>query len=187
MLLGYPGTGKFTVASEVVRQVRSNGDEVRLIDNHATANLLFDLIEEADGKSRLPADIFDRVREINLTVLRTIDELSPKDWSFVFTHHLVDTDENRAYLKEVKEVAERRGANYLNVVLSCDLGTLVERVVRADRRHRNKLTDPERALEIVEFGQLLPADALKIDVSQLLSADAAKAILARSHEEMSDP
>jgi hypothetical protein len=63
----------------------------------------------------------------------------------------------------------------------------VERVVRADRRHRNKLTDPERALEIVEFGQLLPADALKIDVSQLLSADAAKAILARSHEEMSDP
>jgi hypothetical protein len=45
----------------------------------------------------------------------------------------------------------------------------------------------ERALEVAHFGQLLPADALKVDVSHQTTADAARAILARLYDVIPDP
>ena len=37
-LLGYPGTGKYTVARALVDQLEAGGATVRLIDNHLVAN-----------------------------------------------------------------------------------------------------------------------------------------------------
>jgi len=42
--LGFPGTGKFTVATELVRQLNVAGHTAKLLDNHLTANLIFDLV-----------------------------------------------------------------------------------------------------------------------------------------------
>lgn len=54
LILRFPGTGKFTVAKELVSSLDSDEVPARLIDNHTTANVLFHLIAEADGKTRLP-------------------------------------------------------------------------------------------------------------------------------------
>ena len=95
LVLGYPGTGKFTVAKELVTALSTGEGSVKLIDNHVAANVLFDLIAEADGRSVLPPEVVDNVREINLIIARTIDEVSPRDWSFVLTHHLRDNERNQ--------------------------------------------------------------------------------------------
>jgi Cdc6-like AAA superfamily ATPase len=89
LVLGYPGTGKFTVAKGLVSTL-STGAPARLIDNHVAANILFDLIAEADGRSVLPPAVLDNVREINLVIARTIDELSPLNCRSVvtFTAHV---------------------------------------------------------------------------------------------------
>jgi hypothetical protein len=178
LLLGSPGTGKYTVAQELVAQLRERGEEVRLLDNHRVSNILFDLIAEADGRSRLPTAIFERVRELNLSVLRTIDELSPRDWSFVFTHHLVDTEDNRVYVAELARVAHDRKARFVPVVLTCELGELAGRIPRVDRRDRNKLVDVERGLAMTGDPIVRPDAALALDVTTLPPAVAAGEIIA---------
>jgi hypothetical protein len=45
-------------------------------------------VAEADGSSELPAGVFPLLRQVNLAVLRAVDELAPHGWSFVFTHYL---------------------------------------------------------------------------------------------------
>jgi hypothetical protein len=180
LLLGSPGTGKYTVAQELVTQLRERGEEVRLLDNHRVANVLFDLIAEADGRSRLPASIFERVREMNLTVLRTIDELSPRDWSFVFTHHLVDTEDNRAYVAELAGIARDRDARFVPVILMCELGALAERIPRPDRRDRQKLVDVDRGLAMTRDPIVRPESALELDVTTLPPVVAAGEIIAHA-------
>jgi hypothetical protein len=46
------------------------------LTTNGTSNLLFDLIAEADGQTPLPPRVVDNLREMNLIVARTIDELS---------------------------------------------------------------------------------------------------------------
>jgi broad-specificity NMP kinase len=177
VILGYPGTGKLTVASELVRQMSALGHTARLIDNHSVGDLLFPLIKEADGKSPLPSGIVRRFREVSVSVLKTIEELSPPEWSFVFTHHLVDSDSSRVYLEQFRAVAAAKGSRFLPVVLRCSPDTLAERVVMPERLGR-KLTDVARAMEIIEEGILVPADAVVIDITHLSAPEAAKTILA---------
>jgi KaiC/GvpD/RAD55 family RecA-like ATPase len=48
-LTGYPGTGKYTVAKELVAQLVDLGRPVRLMDNHETGNPILRLIEIEPG------------------------------------------------------------------------------------------------------------------------------------------
>ena len=173
LILGYPGTGKFTVGKELVRALSSTGSPVRFIDNHVAANILFDLIAESDGQSVLPRRVLDNVREINLIIARTIDEVSPLDWSFVLTHHLQDNERNHAYVLQLQTIAERRGSVFLPVILTCDRQVLVERVTQAGRRSRNKLIDPSIARSIMDGGMLIPNGSITIDIT---SRDPAEAV-----------
>lgn len=176
LVLGYPGTGKLTVSKELVSSLTADGIPIRLVDNHATANLLFDLIEEADGKTPLPARVLGHVREMNQIVVRTVEELSPPDWSFVFTHHFRDSEQNRSYVGDLKALAETRHSTFLPVVLTCDYGVLLKRVAEPARRSRNKLIDPSIAASIIELGILVPDEALTIDITVLPPAESAKLI-----------
>ena len=180
LVLGYPGTGKFTVAKELVTALSTGEGSVKLIDNHVAANVLFDLIAEADGRSVLPPEVVDNVREINLIIARTIDELSPRDWSFVLTHHLRDNERNHSYVDHLQAIAERRGSIFLPVILTCEPRVLVQRVTQPERRVRNKLVDPSIALRIREGGMLTPNGSMTIDTTSRSPADT----VARIREEL---
>ena len=60
-----------------------------MVDNHHTSNVIFAGLN-VDGVTPLPPEVWDRVREVREALLRTIEELSPPDWSFVFTNVLTD-------------------------------------------------------------------------------------------------
>jgi tRNA uridine 5-carbamoylmethylation protein Kti12 len=171
LILGYPGTGKLTVSKELISTMAADLTPIRLIDNHATANILFDLIAEADGQSVLPPEVLDSVREINLIVARTIDHLSPLDWSFVLTHHLQNNDRNHSYIGRLKSIAEHRGSTFLSVILTCKQDVLLRRVAHTERRSRNKLIEPSIAKSIIEGGMLIPDDSITIDITSRTPAD----------------
>jgi AAA domain len=183
VVMGYPGTGKFTVANELVSELAAGGTTIRLVDNHAAANIVFDLIAEADGKTPLPIGVLDRVRDINLVIARTIDEHSPPAWSFVLTHHLLDNAQDRAYLGRLETLARQRGSTFLLVVLTCDQDVLLDRVAEPERRSRNKLVDRSIALTIIERGMLTPSRAMTIDVTHRTPTETAKMIRSRLVQE----
>ncbi len=176
VVLGYPGTGKFTVSTELVSTLAQEKVPVRLVDNHRVSNVLFDLIAEADGQTVLPSKVLDNVRAMNMIVARTIDELSPPDWSFVFTHHLPDNRRSRSYLARLKAIASNRGSTFLPVVLTCDQEVLLKRVVEPGRRARNKLIDPSIAIDIIEGGMLVTTDSITIDTTFRTPAEVAETI-----------
>jgi hypothetical protein len=186
LVLGYPGTGKFTVAKGLVSALSTGEAPIKLIDNHVAANILFDLIAEADGRSVLPPAVLDNVREINLVIARTIDELSPPDWSFVLTHHLRDNDRNRSYIVQLRTIAERRGSLFLPVVLTCEREVLARRVSQPERRTRNKLIEPSIALNIIEGGMLIPDGALTIDITSRDPAETVRIIRGELARRVSD-
>jgi hypothetical protein len=179
VLLGLPGTGKLTVGTALRDELEGRGHTTKLLDNHRTANILFDLVPEADGSSQLPAAVFPLIRQMNLAVLRAVDELAPHGWSFVLTHHL-PASADPSYLGEIARVSARRGARFVPVVLSCDLAELHRRIGRPDRVANMKLTDPARIPEMVEGGVLVPEGALHLDVTSVPPEEAARTIVAHA-------
>ncbi len=81
-LIGFPGTGKYTIALEL-----ANRTTIRIVDNQLINNPIFSVIG-ADGKTRLPNIVWDKVGVIREAVLDSICTLSPPDFSFVFTNVL---------------------------------------------------------------------------------------------------
>lgn len=183
LLLGFPGTGKYTTALELVRFLSEQGRVVKLLDNHRISNILFDLIAEADGSTPLPPGIFPKIREMNMAVVRTIEQLSPANWSFVFTHYLSDNAANRKYIDAIRQLAHSRNNVFVPIVLSAETDELLRRVPSQDRRVRQKLVDPDLARGLVESGDLLiPHGALHIDVTAKAPVETARSIIKYASE-----
>src|ERR1700694_1840264 len=86
LLIGFAGTGKYTIGRELCERTGA-----KLIDNHLINNPGFTVVN-ADGVTPLPAKVWDRVKEIRATVYRAIRELSPPEMSFVFTMELRESN-----------------------------------------------------------------------------------------------
>lgn len=183
LLLGFPGTGKYTTAVELVRLLSEQGNTAKLLDNHRVSNVLFDLIAEADGSTPLPPGIFPKIREMNMTVINTISELSPKNWSFVFTHYLTDNPTNQKYIEAIRHLADRRNNAFIPFLLSAETDELLRRIPSKSRREMQKLVDSDMARVVVESGDLLiPNDAIHIDVTNLPPTETAASIIRHAHE-----
>jgi Mrp family chromosome partitioning ATPase len=87
LLAGLPGTGKYTIALALAALLSDQGQVVRVVDNHYLANPIFGLIDE-DGVTPLPPDVRLRVRDVREAVTQTIEQISPRDWTVIFTHVL---------------------------------------------------------------------------------------------------
>jgi hypothetical protein len=111
----------------------ARGEEIRLVDNHYINNPIFRPID-VDGLGPLPAGTWDRVGEVRDAVVRTIEELSPKDWSFIFTNDLIELPEDRAWVDRLAAVARRRDSVFIPVRLICEVEELSRRIVSPERR-----------------------------------------------------
>jgi hypothetical protein len=85
LLVGPAGIGKYTVALALEQLLASREQEVRLVDNHYICNPVFGLVAQ-DGLSPVPTAVWDRIGEVRETVAKTIESVSPRGWSFIFTH-----------------------------------------------------------------------------------------------------
>ncbi len=176
-LIGYPGTGKYTVAKEFHAQL----PHFKLVDNHLINNVLFPLIH-ADGVTPLPPRIWDNVSKIWAAVVDTMIHLSPVDYSFILTNHLSTSSEDVAWFNEICRVAEARQAVLVPVTLTISVESHKERIVSDERRARFKETDPAGPEKYAQLQNLLIPDhpnSLVLDISTLSPAESVATI--RTH------
>jgi hypothetical protein len=174
-LIGTPGVGKYTVAKELAALTGA-----RLVDNHAVANVIFNLLDQ-DGIKPLPREVWPHVGAVRRAVLDALVEVSPRHLSFVFTNYLRGEDEaETALFEEMVAVAEVRRSRFVPVLLSCATEELVKRVPNPDRKERMKLVDPSEARrmndEVPRFETDHP-NALRLDVTNIPAAESARRIV----------
>lgn len=140
-LIGPPGVGKATVGRLLAKQLPA-----RLVDNHHWLNPVLSLIEQ-DGVTPLPEHFWELAARSRRVVLDTIVELSPANWSFVFTHAAVGDGKaiDQEILLDIKGVARSRKAHLWAVQLTSSAEELARRVVSPERRDRMKEINPVAA------------------------------------------
>jgi hypothetical protein len=179
-LIGFPGVGKFTIAGQIARLAQERGDRFVVMDNHLTSNVIF-AVMEVDGVKPLPQQVWDHVGGVREAVYRAIEELSPRDWSFVFTNVLTeDHPDDVAAPERLARLAEARGGPYVPVRVHCDRDELRRRVVNETRRERMKWVDADAVTAFAEGRQLVVLDGrtpFDIDVTETAAVDAAAQIL----------
>jgi hypothetical protein len=138
-LIGAPGVGKYAVGKIIAARTGA-----KLVDNHYSINPIFALIEQ-DGRTPLPDQVWQQVGKVRSAVLETIATLSPRDWSFIFTHAASDDPSDVLTCREVLSTAERRGARVIAARLTCEADELVRRVLSPERRAMMKEMDADAA------------------------------------------
>jgi hypothetical protein len=140
LLIGFAGTGKYTIGRELCERTGAH-----LIDNHLINNPIFKVIR-TDGVTPLPAKVWDKVKEIRATVYEAIRELSPPETSFVFTMELrqSNTGDHAAFWDLAKLAAERQ-SRFVPIRLICGVEELCRRVTDPARVAMLKEISPELA------------------------------------------
>ena len=179
-LIGYPGVGKYTIATALAHAAEGPDARFVVVDNHHTSNVILAVLP-VDGVAPLPATVWDRVAEVRHAVIRTIQDLSPPEWSFVFTNVALEDDpSDHAVVEQLARLAGNRHSRYVPVRLTCEIDELLRRVPQPDRRARLKWIDADTVRAFVESRALLtvhhPA-LLELDVTSISPDEAAARIL----------
>lgn len=140
-LLGFPGTGKYTVAQLIAAR-----GGFRIVDNHLVNNPVFTVVR-VDGKTALPKAVWTHAAAIGRVVFECIRTLSPPDFSFVLTNALYEDDPaDHAWFAEIEGLAAERGALFVPVRL----------VISDTEEHRRRVTDPNRESRMKETDPAAP-------------------------------
>jgi predicted kinase len=178
-LLGYPGVGKYTVAREIARLTGAV-----IVDNQVINHPILVLLRW-DATMDLPPGTLDRAAPIRDAVFSALEEIAPRDLSYVLTNVLDDTEECRVLYERVKQIAARRGSVFLPVLLRCDPKEQLRRVTAEERVARMKIADADKVAAFVRSTPLLVPDdpeLLELDTTHLDPADAAAEIVRRASE-----
>lgn len=114
-------------------------------------------------------------------VLTTVADLSPPEWSFVFTADLDDGAQDAALVQRLAAVADRRASRFVVVRLLCDLPELRRRIITPSRRYRrHKSVSEADAVERYAAGVPLLAQwsPATVDVTRLSPNEAATRVIA---------
>lgn len=174
-LIGFAGTGKYTIAKEICRLT-----DARLVDNHLINNPVFSLIR-TDGKTLLPEIVWEKTWAIRHIVLDVIKDISPTEFSFVFTNELVDgSSDDEKLFSEIVELAASRNSKLVPVRLLCDEEELCSRIQSSDRITRLKNTNVDNARKKIRSQKVLSIKhphVLDLNVTNLSPLQAAEAII----------
>jgi hypothetical protein len=178
-LVGFAGTGKLTIARELAPLLGA-----KIVDNHWVNNPIFGLLQ-TDGKTKLPAAVWDRVDEVRRAVHDTIATLSPREWNFIFTHAAHDDEPaDHEIFASILNVAERRQALLVPVRLTCAEEELIRRVVSPERPDRLKSISTDSARRSSRTRQVLVPrhpNLLDLDVTSIPASEAASKIYDQAH------
>lgn len=179
-LLGFPGTGKYTVAQAMVEQLAARGEPAALLDNHATANLIWSLVPR---DRRFDPDVMARLAELRDVLWDAAAELTSPTHSLILTNYLPPGRPPNA-LDRHRELAQHLGLPLVAVVLRCDPDEVIKRIANPDRAARLKLVDPARARELMASPLTLPSwpELLDLEVTGLSPAEAAARVIALADE-----
>ena len=178
-LIGFAGTGKLTIANEILEL-----SPFLLVDNHFINNVVFSLID-TDGNGPLPPSVWENVGKVRSIVFHTIRYLSKPDRNFVLTNEFVEGNNgDEQTFEQVRTLATARGTAFLPVRLLISPEELARRVVSPQRQPLLKSRDPDEALRMArKYQAYIPKDVdyFELEVTALSPADAAKQILSEVH------
>lgn len=175
VLIGFAGTGKYTVGRELCQLTGA-----KLIDNHLINNPVFKVVNP-DGITPLPAAIWEKVKAVRAIVYGAIRELSPPELSFVFTIELLESSpgDHQAFA-DLERLAEDRNSLFVPIRLLCDVDELCKRVTEPSRLNMLKSISPEFARKKSANESVLSLNhphTLTIDVTTKSPCDTAETIL----------
>ena len=175
VLIGFAGTGKYTIGRELCGRTGA-----KLIDNHLIANPVFKVVN-ADGVTPLPSEVWDKIKQIRRTVYEAIRELSPPKMSFVFTveWRANNPGDHKAFV-DLEELATARQSLFVPIRLICEVDELCRRVVQPARVEMLKEISPELARKkSAEDSVLNPQhpNLRTIDVTRKSPAESVEVIL----------
>jgi hypothetical protein len=173
-LIGFPGTGKYTIAQEIVGKA-----DFKLVDNHLINNPIFSLIQ-LDGKTPMPMRVWDNVVKIWDVVADTLIHLSPPEGNFVLTNSLAEGDEfDLRHYERIKNIADQRRGHFVPVRLTLDVDEHRRRITVPARKLRHKETNPEAPARYAAQSILnvVHPHVLTLDVTHLSAAEAADIIV----------
>ncbi|MEM6460437.1 MAG: hypothetical protein AAF724_00815 [Pseudomonadota bacterium] len=177
-LLGHYAVGKLTIGRIIASQTNA-----RLFDNHLANNVIFSIIG-ADGRTPLPDRVWEMIDGIRDQAFQAIEELTPREVSFVLTNCLLETDPgDRAAYEHVEQLAARRSSVFVPVLLTASDAAHAARINSQERRERFKMTDAVLAEQKRRTTELLHVDhpnRLDLDTTDLSSLEAAKKIIAHA-------
>lgn len=110
----------------IVDEAAQRGQHFVLVDNHLTARPILTVIG-TDGVRTLPKEVWPHVHDVRRAVHAAIEELSPPEWSFVFTNYLLEGEPGSMH--RLQRLAGARDCAYMAVVLRCADAQRLERVV----------------------------------------------------------
>jgi hypothetical protein len=174
VLIGFAGTGKYTIGRELADRIGA-----KLIHNHLINNSLFTAMN-ADGVTPLPQEIWPKIRKIRQVVYETIRELSPRDLNFIFTLQLIESDplDHQAFA-DLVELAAARESRLVPIRLVCDIDELCCRVVNPSRVAMLKQISAESTRQTASTKAVLNPqhpNVKTIDVSNMSAGESATLI-----------
>ncbi|MEO6014458.1 MAG: AAA family ATPase [Devosia sp.] len=177
-LIGHYGVGKLTVAKALCAATAA-----RLLDNHLVNNVVFTLVR-ADGKTPLPKAIWTHIGHIREIAFEVIETLAPPEFSYVLTNALQDHDPiDRQWYERTVEMARRRNALFVPVLVDCDEAAHALRIDTPERAANLKHTDVASGLarrHRVKTLTIEHPNLMQLDTTHLQPAEAAQQIIAHA-------
>jgi energy-coupling factor transporter ATP-binding protein EcfA2 len=174
-LIGYAGTGKYTIAKAIAGLTGAV-----IVDNQLINSPVFSVVG-ASGNTPLPAAVWPKIEGIRRIVLDTVAELTPPEASFLFTNELYEGKPmDRRWYEDVAILATKRQARLVPVILHCEPEEVCRRVTSPERAVRFKERSADKTCENIRTYQLLRVDhpnCLELEITTLSPIQAAQAIL----------
>ena len=176
-LFAFPGTGKLTIAKEIVKQLEARGEPCARLDNHATHNLVWQLVPE---ERRFDPPVLARVFELRRVLGEAAAELTSEAHSIVFTNFLPHGREPTV-VDPNRDLAISLGKPLVAVELTLDPEEVLRRIGNPDRVANMKMTRIESGRRVMAEGQTLPThwpELRSMAIDGLTAAEAAARIIA---------
>jgi hypothetical protein len=167
-LIGFAGTGKYTIAKELGKC------GYKIVDNHLLNNPIFSLLD-LNGVSPIPDNAWEAIRKIREAVLNfVVQDIASH---YVFTNELLEEEYDYAIYNQVKNAAEQRGSLFIPVKITVSLEEHNKRIGNLERKERFKETTIAHNRVKKGMIKVSHSNLLELDGSDLSASQAAAAIL----------
>ncbi|KAJ5215628.1 uncharacterized protein N7498_002035 [Penicillium cinerascens] len=171
---GFPGTGKLTVAQDLVAHVALSAN-LKLIHNHL-------LINPADAVLHRTQPGYQSLRRAVRAAVFTSLATEPATFNttYLFTDFQTTNEQGASVCAEYAQAAKDRGCLLIPIVLTCDEDENIKRMMQSERGKHAKLMDVEllrmfrKGAPVFEFSDR--KEFLEIDVTRLEPEEVARTI-----------
>ena len=177
-LIGFAGTGKYTVAKEL-----SKLNDFKIVHNHLVNDTVFDVLQKFEED--IPEYVWKQISKVRNVVFNTIENYADKKLNYIFTNELVKQRKSDVVLyKKVEKLALKRNSKFYPVRLIIDSEEHKKRITAHERKLSNKISNVDyvESLRGVELIEPKNKNLFDINVSNLSATDSAKNIMKKIEE-----